>query len=316
MPWRASTPFGQACSEVAFNWLPSEPVHGEDARLRQGDDVWLHDVLGQAPCARWDSLTGEVMSHSAFQPFRWPPMTEQSPTWVDVKVKLEGHLLVHMEFRGYRSDHDLSLQLWHVADAIQSILSETLFVPSFIVTVFQGWRVVAVSWEVGGRIYACSDGGIVVALDFPLCHFEVRFVATSSPDAFGADADRLEMRFSQRRGQTRRGGKHCSGTAGSQVQPSSGTPNGVVSTAPGWSVLISNFSLLSWQLFMPIGLPQWRRQPRPRQARGSLRSQWNRTLPMCIWCARARCCARRGRSSKQRHWLCNAMILWMRSPPP
>ena len=150
---------------------------------------------GQAPCARWDSLTGEVMSHSAFQPFRWPPMTEQSPTWVDVKVKLEGHLLVHMEFRGYRSDHDLSLQLWHVADAIQSILSETLFVPSFIVTVFQGWRVVAVSWEVGGRIHACSEGGIVVALDFPLCHFEVRFVATSSPDAFGADADRLEMRF-------------------------------------------------------------------------------------------------------------------------
>ena len=39
---------------------------------------------GQAPCAKWDSLTGEVMSHSAFQPFRWPPMTEQSPTWVDV----------------------------------------------------------------------------------------------------------------------------------------------------------------------------------------------------------------------------------------
>ena len=98
-------------------------------------------------------------------------MTEQSPTWVDVKVKLEGHLLLHMEFRGYRSDHDLSLQLWHVADAIQTILSDTLFVPNFIVTVFQGWRVVAVSWEVGG------------------------LVATSSPDAFGSDADRLEMRF-------------------------------------------------------------------------------------------------------------------------
>ena len=108
---------------------------------------------------------------------------------------VEGHLLLHMEFRGYRSDHDLSLQLWHVADAIQTILSDTLFVPSFIVTVFQGWRVVAVSWEVGGRIYACSEGGVVVALDYPLCHFEVRFVATSSPDSFGADADRLEMRF-------------------------------------------------------------------------------------------------------------------------
>lgn len=64
----------------------------------------------QAPCARWDSHTGEVVSHSAFQPFRWPPMTEQSPAWIDVKVKLEGHLFVHMEFRGYRSDRDLSLQ--------------------------------------------------------------------------------------------------------------------------------------------------------------------------------------------------------------
>ena len=64
--------------------------------------------------------------------------------------------------------------------------------PSFI---FQGWRVVAVSWEVGGRLYACSDGGIVVALDYPLCHFELRFVATASPDSLGADADRLETRF-------------------------------------------------------------------------------------------------------------------------
>ena len=147
------------------------------------------------PCAKWDSLTGEVLSHTAFQPFRWPPMTENSSSWVDVKIKLEGHLLVHLELRGYRSDEDLSIQLWHISDAIHSILSETVFIPSVVITVFQGWRVVAISWEVGGRLYACSEGGIVVALDYPLCHFEVRFVATASPDAFGADADRLELRF-------------------------------------------------------------------------------------------------------------------------
>ena len=147
------------------------------------------------PCARWDALTGDVLSHAAFQPFRWPPMTESSPTWVDVKIKLEGHLLVHLELRGYRSDHDMAIQLWHVADAIHTILSETVFIPSVVVTVFQGWRVIACSFEVGGRLYACSEGGVVVALDFPLCHFECRFVATSSPDSFGADADRLEMRF-------------------------------------------------------------------------------------------------------------------------
>ena len=134
------------------------------------------------PCAKWDAMTGSVLSHSAFQPFRWPPMTENSPTWADVKIKLEGHLLVHLELRGYRSDADMSIQMIHIADAIHTILSDTVFIPSIVITVFQGWRVVAVSWEVGGRIYACSEGGIVVALDFPLCHFECRFTATSSPD--------------------------------------------------------------------------------------------------------------------------------------
>ena len=148
-----------------------------------------------APCARWDAATGEVLSHSAFQPFRWPPMTESSPTWVDIKMKLEGQLLVHLELRGFRSDSDMSIQMIHVADAIFNILNDTVFIPSIVITVFQGWRVVAISFEVGGRLYACSEGGVVVALDHPLCHFECRFTATSSPDAFGADADRLEMRF-------------------------------------------------------------------------------------------------------------------------
>ena len=40
-----------------------------------------------------------------------------------------------------------------------------------------------------------SDGGHVVALDFPLCHFELRVIATSSADSIGLDADRLEFRF-------------------------------------------------------------------------------------------------------------------------
>ena len=106
---------------------------------------------GSVPCGKWDSATGEVLSHDAFQPFRWPVMRNDSPTWVDFKIKLEGHLLVHLEL--------------------------------------------TCSWEVGGRIYAISEGGIVVALDYPLCHMEIRLVATSSADAFGQDADRLEFRF-------------------------------------------------------------------------------------------------------------------------
>ena len=62
-------------------------------------------------------------------------------------------------------------------------------------TIFQGWRVIATSFEVGGRLYACSDGGRVVALDYPLCHFEFRMTAASSADSIGMDADRIEFRF-------------------------------------------------------------------------------------------------------------------------
>ena len=33
------------------------------------------------PCAHWDPETGEVMSHSAFQPFRWPFMRDDPSVW-------------------------------------------------------------------------------------------------------------------------------------------------------------------------------------------------------------------------------------------
>ena len=89
----------------------------------------------------------------------------------------------------------MSVQLHHVAEALLWLLQEEIFVPTFVVTIFQGYRVLACSWEVGGRLYAVSRGGVVVALDYPLCHFELRLVTTSCKDAFGMDADRLEFRF-------------------------------------------------------------------------------------------------------------------------
>lgn len=247
-------------------------------------------------------------------------MTEQSPTWIDVKVKLEGHLLVHMEFRGYRSDRDLSLQLWHVADAIQQILQETVFVPSFIVTVFQGWRVVACSWEIGGRIYVCSEGGVVVALDYPLCHMELRFVATSSPDAFGADADRLEMRFLSA------GDRLDVSASIVQAPPSmlvvsrvSGptlirkTPNGAVSMGQELNALISSYSSASWQLFMHTGRPRSRRPWKATLDLAFRRWMSSRTPRTCTWSVRVHFSGRRGRSSGRRHWRCSATILWMKS---
>ena len=147
------------------------------------------------PCARWDTVTGDVLSHEAFQPFRWPIMREDSPTWVDVKIKVEGFLLLHLEMRGYRSDQDMSVQLNYLNDSVIMNMQEQLFVPSAMITVFQGWRVIATTFEVGGRLYACSDGGVVVALDYPLCHFEFRMTAISSKDNLGNDADRLEFKF-------------------------------------------------------------------------------------------------------------------------
>ena len=150
---------------------------------------------GSVPCGKWDTATARVLSHQAFQPFRWPVMRDDSPTWVDVKVKLEGDLLMHFEFRGYRSDSDMTVQVNHINDTLISSLQETPFVPTFLVTIFQGWRVVACTWEVGGRIYAISEDGVVVALDYPLCHVELRLVSNSSADAFGLDADRIEFRF-------------------------------------------------------------------------------------------------------------------------
>ena len=114
---------------------------------------------------------------------------------MDIKVKIDGHLLIHLELRGYRGDRDMAVQMNYVDDCVMEMLNDIVFIPSVTVIVFQGYRVIANSWEVGGRLYAVSNGGVVVALDYPLCHFELRLVASASGDAVGLDADRLEARF-------------------------------------------------------------------------------------------------------------------------
>ena len=96
---------------------------------------------GTVPCAKWDAPTGAVMAHPAFQPFRWPMMTNESATWVDVKFKVEGELLLHLEMRGYRSNEDMTVQMNYLNDALIRNMGSTLFIPSVVVTIFQGWRV-------------------------------------------------------------------------------------------------------------------------------------------------------------------------------
>ena len=242
---------------------------------------------GSVPCGKWDSATGEVLSHDAFQPFRWPVMRNDSPTWVDFKIKLEGHLLVHLELRGYRSDQDMSVQINHVTDSILWLLQETAFIPTCVVTVFQGWRVCACSWEVGGRIYAISEGGIVVALDYPLCHMEIRLVATSSADAFGQDADRLEFRFYSA---ADRLDVACSTCAA--------PPSWLIVSRVSGPTLIKNASwcrnhmariegpdqalqLSQWLRSMLIKQPRWSAARRRTQDQGSLQSQSSPTPTIC-----------------------------------
>ena len=101
-------------------------------------------------------------------------MTNESSTWVDVKVKVEGDLLFHLELRGYRSDADMTVQKNYLercnalparhlplrplvcGHALSGVESDRHFVRS-------------------GRQALCLQryGGVVVALDFPLCHFEI-----------------------------------------------------------------------------------------------------------------------------------------------
>ena len=45
-------------------------------------------------------------------------MTDESATWLDVKVEVEGELLLHVELLGYRSDMDMTVQMNYVNDEL------------------------------------------------------------------------------------------------------------------------------------------------------------------------------------------------------
>ena len=83
------------------------------------------------------------------------PLAHDEAIWVDVKLKIEGRLLLRLEMRGYCSDSDMTVQLNYIADGLVMKIRDMLFIPPFVVTVFQGYNVIALSCE----------GGIVVSLD-------------------------------------------------------------------------------------------------------------------------------------------------------
>ena len=153
------------------------------------------DSTLSVPVAAWDSPTGQALSHPAFQPFTWPEMAGDTPTLVDLKLRFRGELLLHLEFLAYRSDTDMTVTRSQVNPTLLGVLQADSNEFQVQCCVFSGFKVSAISFEPGGRLYTCAAGGLVVATDVPRVHLEVRKTLRSCADAFGSDADKVEFRY-------------------------------------------------------------------------------------------------------------------------
>ena len=154
------------------------------------------DSSQSVPVAAWDSPTAQALKHPAFQPFTWPDMSSDTPTLVDLKLRVNSEVLLHYEFVAYRSDQDMSVTRSFVNPTLVAQLTEDD--PGSVqiqCNVFSGFKVSSISFEPGGRLYSCSVNGHVVATDFPRVHCEIRKTARNSEDAFGSDADKVEFRY-------------------------------------------------------------------------------------------------------------------------
>ena len=147
-------------------------------------------------CGAWDADSARALGSQHFQPFDWPNMIDSSPTNVDLKMKLNGEVLGHWVFRGYGSDENMSVVKAEISDGVVEAMDSDSSQFSFTISVFQGVRVICVTFEPGQRLYALTRYGSVVGLEQPRMHVEVRRVfKNSQTEAFGQDGDRIEMRF-------------------------------------------------------------------------------------------------------------------------
>jgi hypothetical protein len=122
-------------------------------------------------------------------------MRDTSASHVDVKFYNGNELLGRWIFRGYRSDTDLTVQQAMVDEVLIRAAHQGRFRPSVVISVFIGWRVSVLSFEVGGRSYSVGPNGAVFAGDHGRAKFELRVTARSSDEAFGNDADRVDFRY-------------------------------------------------------------------------------------------------------------------------
>ena len=104
-------------------------------------------------------------------------------------------VLQHLVLTAYRSDNDLTVtRNWFNDDSVPTI-NERADQISVTVAVSQGFRVSVITAEPGGRRYSAGPNGAVVAVDLARCHIELRKDVRNNQDAFGADPDRVELRF-------------------------------------------------------------------------------------------------------------------------
>ena len=154
------------------------------------------DIPTSVPCAAWDQHAASILGKDErFQPFQWPITHNHSPTYVDVKVKMENNLFIHLVWQGFRSDNDLTLITNYWNEAMIDRCGGFFTGITVFITVFQGWRVSAVSFEAGRRAYALSANGVVCALDYVRSRSEIGNIRRNAPEALGNDPDLLDFRF-------------------------------------------------------------------------------------------------------------------------
>ena len=101
-------------------------------------------------------------------------MHSDTPTLVDFKLRLQGEVLLHFEFVAYRSNSDMTVTRSHVNPNLLRVLQADSNGFQVRCCAFSGYKVSAISFEPGGRLYTCAAGGSVVATDVPRVHLEVR----------------------------------------------------------------------------------------------------------------------------------------------
>ena len=153
------------------------------------------DSSQSVPVSAWDSPTGAALGHPAFAPFTWPQMHSDTPTLVDFKLRYQGEILLHLECVAYRSDADMTLTRSQVNPSALRLIQDDSHEFSVQCFAFSGFKVSAISFEPGGRLYTCSAGGQIVASDFPRIHLEVRKTLRNCADALGSDADKVDFRY-------------------------------------------------------------------------------------------------------------------------